>query len=101
MALNVIYAWALINNFLHIEPPHSQVLNLYRDPTGEKIFSEMNPTRRSDRTQSMDHHSMAVGMSGLTDTEKVALLTSRLTRLEEKLKERDERLTELQSIIKS
>lgn len=78
-----------------------QVINLYHDPTGEKIFSEMNPTRRTERTQSMDHHSMAVGMSGLTDTEKVALLTSRLMRLEEKVKERDERITELQSILKS
>ena len=67
-------------------------MNLYRDPTGEKIFSEMNPSKRSDRTQSTEHHNMAVGMSGLNDTEKVVLLTSRVTHLEEKIRERDKKI---------
>ena len=44
---------------------------------------------------------MAVGMSELTDIEKVALLTSRVTSLEEKIRDRDRKIAELESIVKS
>ena len=77
------------------------MVSLYRDPTGEKIFDEINPTKRTERTQSTQHHNIAVGMSGLNDTEKVALLTSRVTRLEEKITDRDRKIAALQSIIKA
>ena len=70
------------------------MVSLYQDPTGNKIFSEMNPSKQSEQTQSTDHHNMAVGMSGLTDTEKISLLTSRVTHLEEKIRDRNGKMAE-------
>ena len=74
---------------------------MYRDPTGEKIFIGTNRSYWSDHTQSEEHHNIAVGVTGLTDTEKVSLLTSRVTSLEQKVKDKDQRITELESIVKS
>ena len=76
-------------------------MNLYRDPSGEKIFRETNPSKQTFKTQSEEYHNMAVGLTGLTDTEKVSLLTSRVTSLEQKVKNKDRRITELESILKS
>ncbi|CAI8046144.1 Gamma-aminobutyric acid type B receptor subunit 2 [Geodia barretti] len=81
---------------------HSKGLNLYRDPTGDKIFSEMHPTRQSQRSQLKDHqNSMAASMAELKDEEKVVLLNSHLANLNETLKDKSRRIAELESILKS
>ena len=77
-------------------------MSLYHDPTGDKIFSEMHPTKQSERSQIKDHHnSMAAGMAELKDAEKVVLLNSHLTSLKETVKDKNRRITELEAIIKS
>ena len=75
------------------------MINLYSDPKGEKIFSEMTPQGLLDHTQSEEHHNIAVGLTGLTDSEKVSLLTSRVTSLEQKLKDKDKQIAAFQSAI--
>ena len=79
-----------------------QIINLYRDPAGENIFNETSPNnKRTYCTQSEEYHNIAVGLTGLTDTEKVSLLTSRVTNLEQKVKDKDRRIAELESIVNS
>ena len=77
------------------------MLKLYRDPAGEMIFRDTHPSKSTYKTQTKEHHNMALGMSELTDTEKVALLTSRVTSLEEKIRDKDRKIAELESIVKS
>ena len=73
------------------------MIDLYCDPKGENIFSEMTPQGLTDHTQSEEHHNIAVGLTGLTDIEKVSLLTSRVTSLEQKVKDKDTEIAALQS----
>ena len=79
----------------------AQMVNLYYDPAGEKIFHATDPSRQTEQTMSSEHHSMAVGLSELTDTEKIKLLTSRVRTLEEKMEEKNKHIIELETIIKS
>jgi gamma-aminobutyric acid type B receptor len=79
-----------------------KALNLYHDPTGDKIFSEMHPTRQSQRSQLKDQqNSMAASMAELKDAEKVVLLNSHMANLKETLKDKNRRIAELESILKS
>ena len=75
------------------------MIDLYRDPKGEKIFSEMTRQGLTSCTQSEEHHNIAVRLTGLTDTEKVSLLTSRVTSLEQKMKDKDKQIAAFQSAI--
>ena len=69
---------------------------------GDKIFSEMHPTRQSQRSQIRDHQSsMAANMAELKDAEKVVLLNSHLVNLKETLKDKNRRIAELEAILKS
>ena len=69
---------------------------------GDKIFSEMHPTRESERSQIRDHQSsMAVNIAELQDAEKVVLLNYHLANLKETLKDRNRRIAELEAIFKS
>ena len=79
----------------------TQVINVYRDPTGDNIFSGTTPSTQTFKTQSKEHHNMAVGISELTETERNSLLTSRVQSLEQKMKDKDRRIVELENIIKS
>lgn len=68
---------------------------------GEKIFSATNPTGTVCQTQTKEHHDMAVGMSELTDSEKLCILTSRVKSLEQKLKDKERRIAELENTVYS
>lgn len=75
------------------------MVNLYRDPLGEKVF-DGSSYREHPRTTS-EHHSMAMGLPDLTLAEKIELLNTRVKGLEEKLKYRNEKITELENINRS
>ena len=84
-------------------------MNLYRDPTGDNIFSGTDPSKRTERSQIKEsHNDRAAGMSELTDTEKVTLLTSQVVRLQESVSEmkqtisqKNKRISELEAILES
>ena len=84
-------------------------MNLYRDPTGDKIFSGTDPSKQTDRFQMKEsHNDRAAGMSELTDAEKVTLLTSQVVRLQESVSEmkqtisqKNKRISELEAILES
>ena len=62
------------------------------------IFSDMDPTRKIERSQVKDfHNNIAASMAELTDAEKVVLLTSHLASLEETLKEKNRRIADLET----
>ena len=62
----------------------------------------MNPSKQSQRSQIKDqHNSMAASMSELKDAEKVTLLNTHLANLKESMKEKNRRIAELETIIKS
>ena len=61
---------------LCVSSVHTQMVNLYRDPTGEKVFESANPSKLAQPKTTSEHHSMAMGLSELTDAEKVELLDS-------------------------
>ena len=72
--------------FSHLYDFVLQAVNLYRDPSGDKIFSGIDPNKQSVRSQIKDsHNDRAAGMSELTDAEKVTLLNSQVVRLQERL----------------
>ena len=88
---------------------HTQALHLYRDPTGDNIFDGIHPTKQTERSQIKEsQNDRAVGMSELTDTEKVTLLSSQVVRMQESVSEmkqtvsqKNRRIAELEAIIKS
>ena len=75
---------------------------MHRDPTGKEIFSHMDPFKRSQMSEIKDSHSdMAVSLADLTESEKVVLLNSQMSRLKETLNDKNKRIAELESIINS
>ena len=79
-----------------------QAISLHRDPTGKEIFSHMDPSKRSEKSEIKDNHNdMAVNLADLTDYEKVVLLNSQMARLKETLSDKIKRIAELESIINS
>ena len=84
-----------------------QAILLYRDPTGERVFDGTDPTKQAESSEMRDsyYNDRAVGMPELTDAERVTLLTSQVARLKEKMEQivsqKDQRIAELESIIKS
>ena len=111
-------ALAQSNNYLRkrssiiVEPQlmchyYMQAILLYRDPTGERVFDGTDPTKQAESSEMRGsyYNDRAVGMSELTDAERVTLLTSQVARLKEKMEQivsrKDQRIAELESIIKS
>ena len=79
-----------------------QAISLHWDPTGKEIFSHMDPSKRSEKSEIKDNHNdMAVNLADLTDSEKVVLLNSQMARLKETLSDKIKRIAELESIINS
>ena len=75
---------------------------MHRDPTGEDIFSHMDPCKRSRMSEIKDNHNdMAVSLADLTDSEKVVLLNSQMATLKETVDDKNKRIAELESIINS
>ena len=107
----------LLHYFLLIYHPYPpslifcivQAVNLYRDPTGDNIFSGTDPSKRTERSQIKEsHNDRAAGMSELTDAEKVTLLNSQVARLQESVSEvkqtisqKNKRISELEAILES
>ena len=76
-----------------------QMVNLYRDPTGEKVFESANPSKLAQPKTTKEHHSMAMGLSELTDEEKVELLDSRVKVLEKRVEEKNQRINQLETFM--
>ena len=75
---------------------------LYRDPTGDKIFSNgSSATKQSTHIKSSEYQSTAMDLSELMDAEKIKLLNSRVKALETKVDEKNKRITELETVIKA
>ena len=77
-----------------------QMVNLYRDPSGEKIFSHTNPTKQSTHIKGSEYQSTGLGLEELMDAEKIKILNSRVKALEEKIDAKNKRISELEAIIK-
>ena len=78
------------------------MVNLYRDPVGEKIFNGSNATKQSNHVKSAtEYQSTAMDLSELMDAEKIKLLNSRVKALEAKVDEKNKRIAELEAIIKA
>ena len=81
---------------------YTQMISLYRDPKGEEIFSDMDPSKRTEKSENKDNHnSMAASLSELKDSEKVVLLNSQVARLKETLNDKNKRIAELEGIVNS
>ena len=74
------------------------MVNLYRDPSGEKIFDGTNPSSIHKHNTTSEHHSMAKSLPDLTDTEKIDLLNARIKGLEEKIEEKNKRIIQLEAV---
>ena len=85
------------------------MVTLYRDTEGESVFSDKDPSKDTEESESRDvHHSQATEMSELTDEEKVVLFRRHVTRLQENVsdlqeivREKSRKIAELKSIIKT
>ena len=78
-----------------------QMVNLYKDPTGERVFESTHPSKLAQPKTTSEHHSMAMGLSELTDAEKVELLDSRVKVLEKRVEEKSQRINQLENFINS
>ena len=85
--------------FIYINSVHMQMVNLYRDPTGERVFESANPSKLAQPKTTKEHRSMAMGLSDLTDGEKVELLDSRVKVLEERVEEKNQRINQLETFM--
>jgi gamma-aminobutyric acid type B receptor len=72
-----------------------KMYSLYRDPMGEKVFKDTNPTHQPHTDTTGEHHSMAMGLTELTAVEKVDLLDARVKALESIVEEKNQKIYEL------
>lgn len=77
------------------------MVNLYRDPAGEKIFDSYNPTKEMKHKTTKEQHSIAMGLSELTDAEKINLLDTRVRTLEKRVEEKNVQIKQLETLLKS
>ena len=75
------------------------MVNLYQDPTGERVFESTNPLKLAQPMTTSEHRSMAMGLSELTDAEKVDLLDARVKALEKRVDEKSQRINQLENFI--
>ena len=76
------------------------MINLYHDPAGEKIFDSYNPTKETKHKTTKEQHSIAMGFSELTDSEKINLLDTRVRTLEKRVEEKNMEIKQLKSLLK-
>ena len=79
---------------------YSQMVNLYRDPAGDKIFDSYNPAKETKYKTTKEQHSIAMGFSELTDSEKIKLLDTRVRTLEKRVEEKNMEIKQLKSLLK-
>ena len=81
----------------------AQMVNLYRDPVGDKIFNGTGSiaTKQSTHIKSSEYQSTAMDLSELMDAEKIKLLNSRVKALEAKVDEKNKRINELEAVMKA
>ena len=72
------------------------MMNLYRDPSGSKIFDGTYPTKTTEQATS-ENQIVAMGIPDLTDAEKIDLLNVRVKGLEEMVKNKNQRINELEA----
>ena len=78
------------------------MVSLYRDPAGEGIFIDLDPSRHTEKSEIRNNHNdLAVNLTDLSDSEKVVLLNSQVARLKETLTDKKRRIVELETVIKS
>ena len=63
-----------------------QMVILYQDPTGDKVFGT-SMTAQSRNSEDQRRHELAAKLPNLTDPEKIELLNARVQSLEEKIRE--------------
>ena len=73
-----------------------QVVYLHRDPTGKDIFNDMDPTKRTEKSENRHQSNIA---ANLPDSEKVTQLSSQLAKLEETVSYQKKRVSELETIV--
>ena len=73
------------------------MMNLYRDPSGSKIFDGTHPTNHTERKTTSENQIVAMGIPDLTDAEKIDLLNVRVKGLEEMVKNKNQRIVELEA----
>ena len=73
-----------------------QMISLYRDPSGEKVFDGTMsiPSRNSDDQQ---QSYLALKLPNLTDPEKIELMNAHIKTLEERMSMKNKRIHELES----
>ena len=76
------------------------MIHLYKDPTGEKVFENFFSSNAKEYKTS-EVNGTIPGISDLPDAEKVPLLQSRLTVLENVIQEKDVKISELKNILNS
>lgn len=76
-------------------------MNLYRDPSGVKIFNGTNPSKNMEQKTTSENQIVAMGLSDLTDKEKIDLLNARVKGLEEMVKDKNQRIVELETHYKT
>lgn len=73
------------------------MMNLYRDPSGSKIFDGTYPTKPTEQKATSENQIVAMGIPDLTDAEKIDLLNVRVKGLEEMVKNKNQRINELEA----
>ena len=73
---------------------------LHHDPTGKDIFSDIDPTKRKEKSENKENQSnIAAKFSNLSVSEKVTQLSSQLAKLEETVNYQKKRISELEAIV--
>ena len=96
LAVESIHA-SCLHKCMFIKTTHPQVVHLHKDPKGKEIFSDLDPSRRSEKAEKRD--SQVINLSDLSDSDKIAALNSRVARLKETLSISNKRIAELEAIV--
>ena len=75
------------------------MVTLYNDPSGDKIFENTNPSQMNDRKSENDSKNMVMRMADLSDADKVPLLQARVNVLEQKLDEKNRKISQLENFL--
>lgn len=74
--------------------PIHQMIHLYQDPKGEKVFKNTNPSCKTD-----EKAAPRSSIPGLKDEESITYLQSRVQEMEKEMQKKDKRISELESYV--
>ena len=64
------------------------------------LVTSYNPTKETKYKTTKEQHSIAMGFSELTDSEKIKLLDTRVRTLEKRVEEKNMEIKQLKSLLK-